>query len=193
MPVQERVVHLEGGRRLVVLDGLFNSSEVAGIFTGVCGLPFRISNLSETEVQDIPDRRLVCHLTESAFAGFHLFDGDRAPFLRAHLAGELRIYAAYVNLGLPWDTCTVHADHFFPGHGKTLLYYVNKDWNPDWAGETVFFDQQAREIVHVSTFQPGRVVIFDSDIPHAARPQALAGPSYRFTLAVKFEATPVNG
>jgi hypothetical protein len=187
VPVQEKTIRLAEGRKIVILDGLFNFSEVAGIFTGVCGLPFRIGNLSETEIQSIPDRRLVCHLNEKALADLDFFSPERMKFFVPHLAGDSSIYSVYVNLGLPWDDCGVHADHFFAKRGKTLLYFVNKDWKQDWGGETIFFDQQGVEIVYSQSYTPGKVLIFDSDIPHVARPQALAGPSYRFTLAVKFQ------
>lgn len=189
MSIQEKTVRLADDRKIVILDGLFNFSEITGIFCGVSGLPFRISNLSEAEIQNIiPDRRLVCHLNEKALADLNFFTPERMGFLAPHLSEDLSIYNAYVNLGLPWDNQGVHGDHFFAKRGKTLLYYVNKDWSQDWGGETVFFDQEGREIVYTSSFTPGRVVVFDSDIPHAARPQALAGPSYRFTIAVKFQA-----
>ena len=192
MPVHEKTIRLAEDRQILVVDGLFNFSEISGIFTGVSGLPYRINNLSETEVQDIPDRRLVCHLSETALGELNLFTPERMRFLAPHLPPGSGIYKAYVNLGLPWDPCGVHADHFFPKQGKTLLYYVNKDWNQDWGGETLFYDQDARDILFTASFTPGRVVLFDSDIPHVGRPQALAGPSYRFTLAIKFQVPPAG-
>jgi hypothetical protein len=50
----------------------------------------------------------------------------------------------------------------------------------------VFFDDQGIEIEYVTPFVPGRIIIFDSDIPHTAKEQSVLGPSYRFTLAIKF-------
>jgi Rps23 Pro-64 3,4-dihydroxylase Tpa1-like proline 4-hydroxylase len=49
----------------------------------------------------------------------------------------------------------------------TSILYLNKDWEENWQGETMFYDQ---EIAYAVLPKYGRLVIFDGDISHAARP-----------------------
>jgi|TARA_B100001996_G_C18639865_1_gene585217 hypothetical protein len=92
----------------------------------------------------------------------------------------------YVNLGLVNDSHNIHVDAPKPGHGKTVLIYPNKEWKPEWGGETVFYEEDMKELVYLNPYVPGRILIFDGSIPHCAKPQALRGPKYRFTIAMKF-------
>lgn len=50
---------------------------------------------------------------------------------------------------------------------RTVLIYLNKDWDRDWAGETVFFDDN--ELLESVMPKYGRIVIFPSTVPHVAR------------------------
>jgi hypothetical protein len=64
-----------------------------------------------------------------------------------------------------------------------LLYYVNLEWKDGFAGETLFYDDNLIDARFVSAFVPGRILIFDGDIPHTIRPQSTYGPDYRFTVS----------
>ena len=88
-----------------------------------------------------------------------------------------------VNLSVPSD---VHWNHTHRGQ-RILLYYANISWNHEWAGETVFYDEDCYEITKAISYKPGRLVLFDGDIPHAIRPQSSAAPHYRFTLSMIFD------
>ncbi len=93
---------------------------------------------------------------------------------------------AYVNLGLVNDSHEIHVDAPRKGMEKTMLIYPNIEWGLNHGGETVFYEEDRQEIVYINPYVPGRVCIFDGSIPHCAKPQALVGPKYRFTIAVKF-------
>ena len=68
------------------------------------------------------------------------------------------------------------------------MYYVNLDWEDGWYGETMFYNpNDLDEIVFTSAYKPGRIILFDGNIPHAIRPQSIKGPKYRMTLTVLFE------
>ena len=66
----------------------------------------------------------------------------------------------------------------------------NIEWGLNHGGETVFYEEDRREVVYINPYKPGRICIFDGSIPHCAKPQALIGPKYRFTIAIKF--VPIN-
>ena len=97
---------------------------------------------------------------------------------------------AYVNLGLVNDSHEIHVDAPRKGMGYTMLIYPNIEWGMNHGGETVFYEEDRSEIVYINPYKPGRICIFDGSIPHCAKPQALIGPKYRFTIAIKF--VPIN-
>jgi len=76
-----------------------------------------------------------------------------------------------------------HVDSRRPGNFTTILY-VNPGWKPEWAGETVFFDESL-DIAQAVMPKPGRVVIFDNRIMHAARGVTRVCPVIRVTLMFK--------
>ena len=86
---------------------------------------------------------------------------------------------ATVNLSVPTDTYFAH-----PHRNTTLLYYANPYWKEEWAGETLFFNEDVSEVVYTSIYKPGRVIIFDGSIPHSLRPQSKLAPQYRFTFSL---------
>ena len=93
---------------------------------------------------------------------------------------------AYVNMGLVNDSHEIHVDAPSKGQGITMLIYPNIEWGANHGGETVFYEEDKREMVYLNPYVPGRICIFDGSIPHCAKPQALVGPKYRFTIACKF-------
>jgi hypothetical protein len=170
-----------------VYDGIFDYSEISGIYNALTHGEFKLANANRGDVQTLQDRKLVFHLTPQILDSIHFWDGALDPIIKEQIPlDEYSIFKAYVNLGLYTDTHEVHADHYYDRAGKTLLYYVNESWNRDWGGETQFLNSNAEEVLFTTPFVPGRVVIFDSNIPHSAKPQAINGPAYRFTLAIKF-------
>jgi Rps23 Pro-64 3,4-dihydroxylase Tpa1-like proline 4-hydroxylase len=99
------------------------------------------------------------------------------------LVGPLRLAKANVNLSTPADTHWAH-DH---RNQIVLLYYVNKHWKHEWAGETLFYNDDLSEVECASIYKPGRIVVFDGEIPHTIRPQSINAPVYRFTLSLFFD------
>lgn len=73
-----------------------------------------------------------------------------------------------------------HADQL------SLLYYINLDWKPEWAGETLFYNEAVDEVEFTSIYKPNRLILFEGEIPHSLRCQSVVGPEYRFSLAMFF-------
>ena len=95
----------------------------------------------------------------------------------------LNISSAVVNMSKPVD---VHYAHTHSG-SLVLLYYANLEWKPEWAGETLFYKNDLSDIEKAVMYKPGRLVLFDGEIPHTIRPQSMVGPSYRFTMSIFFK------
>lgn len=102
--------------------------------------------------------------------------------LRNEVAGH-ELSHAVVNLSTPSDTNFVHAHP----EDKVVLYYVNLEWRDGWHGETLFYSEDQKEIVFASPYTPGRVVVFDAQMPHTIRPQSHIAAFYRFTLALIYK------
>ena len=88
-----------------------------------------------------------------------------------------------VNLSVPSDTNFAHTHK----NCYSLLYYINLDWKPEWAGETLFYSDDLKNIEYASVYTPKRLILFDGEIPHSIRVQSNSSPHYRFTLALFIE------
>lgn len=98
--------------------------------------------------------------------------------------GERQVVRATVNLSVPSDTNFSHT------HLDQLVgvYYLNLDWKPEWAGETLFYNNDMSDVINTTMYKPNRFVLFDGSIPHTIRPQAFSAPHYRLTLAIFFSS-----
>lgn len=100
---------------------------------------------------------------------------------------EWGIQRAYIN-GYTYGTdAASHYDtHKLLAHVpmKTAVIYLNDEWNLDWGGETALFDEG--EIIYSVLPKLGRVLLFDSDILHAARPLSRHFHGLRKILAFKY-------
>ena len=89
---------------------------------------------------------------------------------------DLKISRAYINLFAPNEVCYPHTD----GCHTTALFYCNFNPQIEDCGETVFFKDD--EIIKTVLPKTGRMVLFDGDILHSARP---LNNDYRYTVALK--------
>ena len=61
------------------------------------------------------------------------------------------------------------------------------DWKDGWYGETIFYNpDNINDIVFTSPYIPGRIILFDGDIPHAIRPQSSKASKFRISLSLFF-------
>jgi hypothetical protein len=91
-------------------------------------------------------------------------------------------HGAIINCSYPTDTYFAHSHK-----NTTVLYYANVQWKEEWAGETLFFNEDVSEIEFASMYKPGRLIVFDGGIPHSLRPQSKYAPQYRFTATFFFD------
>ena len=89
-----------------------------------------------------------------------------------------RIYANGQTYGLPGafhrDTNNVK--------GKTFLYYVNPEWEADWGGETVFYQNNTPTIIFPI---PNSAVLFDGNTKHFGKDPSRKANILRVTVAFK--------
>lgn len=128
---------------------------------------FWIANIDDQTREDVPALRKLWEIVE-----------------RELTHGRFAIERMYVNAYSYGDCPTVHVDNVQDGH-FTVLYYANFEWNCNWSGETVFYNHDMNEIIQAVYPRPGRIVAFDSRIPHVAREPNRICPVVRYTIAIK--------
>jgi Rps23 Pro-64 3,4-dihydroxylase Tpa1-like proline 4-hydroxylase len=67
----------------------------------------------------------------------------------------------------------------------TLVYYVNKQWSPEYGGFTVVIDHL--DNMHINYPKPNSVVIFNSRLPHVGLEPTSHCTTQRVTMAHKFK------
>ena len=179
---------IDDEREIVIIDDSLDIGTINNLYYDCCQLPYRIENSSVKDIQRICDRRLKCALPdENSMTSMLLEENSESlKAIKKYIPNDEYVYArGYVNLGLHSDVSQVHTDDRCKN--KTLLYYANKDWEMNWGGETVFFNDRGTDYAGVISYVPGRIVIFDGRIPHRANPMnTRLSPAYRFTVALKF-------
>lgn len=87
------------------------------------------------------------------------------------------------------DVIGLHKDL---GYTLTALVFGNKEWNINWGSETIFTNEESpnAEIIKSVIPKPGRLVIFDSNIPHTGRVPSSLFPHYRYSVA--YNLNPIN-
>lgn len=118
---------------------------------------------------DVSDR-----LPESLSLAWHHIQEKYCPAARL-----IRCYAnghTYGVEGYP------HTDTIRLGN-KTLLIYLNQDWNRDWGGETVFYNGD--EVLHAELPKRNKAILFEGSVAHVAKGVSRACPALRVTLMFK--------
>lgn len=101
---------------------------------------------------------------------------------------KYEILKMYINKSTFTSSDIIHTDSFSTSSQAaplTLLAYINTEWDPSWGGETLFYNSNKDEIIGGVINKPGRVILFDANIPHTARPPQIHCPLQRYTLAIK--------
>jgi SM-20-related protein len=80
---------------------------------------------------------------------------------------------------------SAHLDSADPSD-YTAVFYSNPTWDPNWSGETIFLTQQPpADIIAAILPRPNRLVLFQGNVPHAARGISRVCPLLRITLMFK--------
>ncbi|HEX9461902.1 MAG TPA: 2OG-Fe(II) oxygenase [Alphaproteobacteria bacterium] len=107
-------------------------------------------------------------------------------YAKRQLIGQHRIELAYANGQTYGQSGEIHTDTDKPGH-KTVVYYANSYWQPNWHGETLFYSPDKSEIVRAVMPKPGRLIVFDANTPHAGRDPSRLCPVMRVTVTFKLQ------
>jgi SM-20-related protein len=121
----------------------------------------------------------------------YLLDGDEEfdainaawKFLRATRLKSSVLIRCYLN-GYTYGTDGYFHTDSERADEHTAIVFMNDEWNPDWAGETVFLDERG-DIVRSALPKRNRAVIFPARLRHAGRGVSRKCVELRQTLVFK--------
>lgn len=94
---------------------------------------------------------------------------------------------AYVNCSVYGDSYHLHRDCPPEEPHVTALYYANLEWQPDWGGETIYYnDDEDAELA--ITPRPGRLVVARGAVLHRGNVPSRSCYEERYTLAYKLNS-----
>lgn len=177
--------HLIDGRLVVVHDGLASAADCRDYADALAEAPFTRTEMATPLTAE--HRHWVREFPLQYLASLPLFPLTMAALAPFAIDGSrFRPHRIYINHSAFGDMLYSHTD-CAPGAGDlTALWYLCGEWNLEWGGETLFYDQSGDAVACV-TPRPGRLVIFDGEIRHAGRPPNRVCYVPRYTLAIKLQ------
>lgn len=178
---------IDGRRKIEVYDDVFTAAEKYHMYLYMVNSKYSVTRVSVPIPEAHSVRKtLSCPLSLRETLNMGFFSNKFVvDYLRKQpKENQLRLNQAYILLCTSGDLYQYHVDSVTENN-ITGLYYANIDWRPEWEGETHFSDEKMAEILYTSSFLSGRLVFFDSTIPHKSSQPSADAPYYRFALAVK--------
>lgn len=182
--IEPTLRHHIGARRVWAYDNLLAPSDLAQLHRIVQEAGFTRSEIARPDTADY--RHWAAEISLDIAARMPISPAANrvlADFAPGH---GYRLYRCYVNVASYGDMLFTHTD-CLPGAGElTGLWYICTQWDPEWGGETMFYDD-AMDTAAAIQPRPGRFAVFNGEIPHVGRPPNRVCFHPRYTLAMKFE------
>ena len=172
------------GRDIFVFDGLMSDDDLVQYVDALGRAPFTRTEFAKSETADY--KHWVTELPLENLAQLSLWDLTNRAVAHARPGERYQAYRAYTNYASYGDMLYTHCDCAPDKRGLTALWYLSKHWEPEWGGETMFFDASGDALFCASP-RPGRLVIFDGAIPHVGRPPSRICFEPRYTFAIKLD------
>jgi SM-20-related protein len=172
---------LISGRELFICDGFIEPAFVTKIGNIVKSLHYQRKEKSRP---DVPAAAASADIADSVLSVDPFFLRLRQVAEQMFPGEVLRDQRAYVNSSIYGDTYYAHRDCSAHRNHVTVLYYVNLEWQTDWGGETIFYDDEQEPQLVVAP-KAGRMVISRGAILHRGTVPTRACHEERFTIAYK--------
>lgn len=180
---QARMLEVDRGKKIYVFDDVFEMHWRRDAFMFILASSFRLGWKDQEDPHQASNVYFHSRYSQEDIDRIGILNQITHPAMTSLIEGKQidEKVGCTVNCSVPTDTYFAH-----PHKNTTLLYYANPSWKEEWAGETLFYNEDVSEIVFASVYKPGRVIIFDGGIPHSLRPQSRLAPHHRFTLSIFF-------
>ena len=173
------------GRDVFIFDGLMSAADLAQYVEALDRSPFTRTEVARSDTTD--HRHWVSELPLANVTQLPLWSITEQAVAVARPGERYEPYRAYTNYAAFGDMLYAHCDCGSDQRELTALWFMSKEWEPEWGGETLFFDRTG-DAQFCATPRPGRLVLFDGAIPHAGRPPSRICYTARYTFAIKLTA-----
>ena len=172
------------GRELFICDGMIDPLMQQRIGASVKAMHYVRSEKSRTGV---PGFVAVSDIAPETVSSDPFLRGLRQTVERLFPGEQFTDQRAYVNCSVYGDAYHIHRD--CPAHEKhvTALYYANLEWQADWGGETIYYNDNEDAEFAISP-RPGRLVIARGALLHKANVPVRSCYEERYTLAYKLNS-----
>ncbi|HYJ35505.1 MAG TPA: 2OG-Fe(II) oxygenase [Rhizomicrobium sp.] len=172
------------GRELFVCDGMVEPLMQQHIGSLVKRLHYVRSEKSRAGV---PGLVAVCDIAPETIPNDNFLRGLRQTVERLLPNEHFTDQRAYVNCSIYGDTYYIHRDCAPHERHVTALYYANLEWQADWGGETIYYNDD-EDAEFAITPRPGRLVIARGALLHRGNVPNRNCYEERYTLAYKLNS-----
>ena len=173
------------GRDVFVFDGLVSAEESAVYYRAITQAAFTRTESASKDSRD--HRHWVCEMPLANLPRASLWAATEHAVAAARPGENFRPYRVYTNFASFGEVLLTHVDAQPEPRELTALWYLCDNWDPEWGGETLFYDAHGDARIAVSP-KPARLVLFDGAIRHAGKPPNRNCPIGRYTFAIKLKA-----
>ena len=184
-PTRHEVVE---GRDIFVFDGLVSDADLAAYVEALARAPFTRTEIAKAETAEY--KHWVSELPLANVGLLPLWAPTERAVACARPDESYRALRAYTNYAAYGDVLYMHTDCLPDRRDLTALWFLSTSWDPEWGGETMFFDA-AGDAMFCASPKPGRLVLFDGAISHVGRPPSRICYTPRYTFAIKLGPVPV--
>lgn len=169
-----------GNQKIQIIDNIFNLHERSSFYEFYRNSSYRIGWEDDSVIENQHLKYMYSKIDEQGLKNLGIMSGIMRNSFTGPITQSHSINRVVTNLSFSNNTYYNHTHE----EDKVMLYYGNMSWKTEWAGETLFFNEDGSEIVFATPYVPGRVIVFDGKIPHTIRPQSALAPHFRFTMGI---------
>jgi Rps23 Pro-64 3,4-dihydroxylase Tpa1-like proline 4-hydroxylase len=136
---------------------------------------------------DVPGLVAVCDIAPETIAGDPFLRRLRQTVEMLFPNEQFTDQRAYFNCSVYGDAYYIHRDCAAHERHVTALYYANLEWQPEWGGETIYYNDD-EDAEFAITPRPGRLVIARGALLHRGNVPTRGCYEQRYTLAYKLNS-----
>jgi len=183
--MKELVHTTKDGLEITVIDDLFDFNVRSIWMNALYNSHYHFSVSYDSQVTDFKSTSNLGSLWNAKdWDDFGLARHPNWKYVEPYLENR-KIQRAWLNLHTGKELYRYHADHSNQT-AKSILFYPNLKWESEWDGQTIFKSLDLQEVEYCVEYVPGRIVIFDSRIPHKAIHPNHEAPNFRTIINAVF-------
>jgi len=172
------------GKSIKVFKDVYSYSHRLSLLKWILKCPFTFNHSNDSTISSFKSNLILSghpSISTDELEKILNFDNDTTNPIKNEIGIDRILKRCWINVDFSKNSTYYHCDEFKEGC-ISLLYYANLEWDNSWDGHTIWSSENLNHIEHIEPYEPGKIVIFDSSIPHKACSSSPESPSYRFTF-----------